>query len=56
VIAQQVLCIQQAIAKRSKEFDFEGKIIPLNFAFGVFITMNPGKENITFLFLFFSFI
>jgi len=42
VIAQQVLCIQQAIITSAKEFEFEGKIIPLNTAFGVFITMNPG--------------
>lgn len=47
VIAQQVLCIQQAIMKRFREFDFEGKIIPLNFAFGVFITMNPGYAGRT---------
>lgn len=47
VIAQQVLCIQQAIAKRMREFDFEGKMIPLNFAFGVFITMNPGYAGRT---------
>jgi len=47
VIAQQILCIQQAIAKRAKEFDFEGKIIPLNYAFGVFITMNPGYAGRT---------
>lgn len=47
VIAQQVLCIQQAIMKRSKEFDFEGQMIPLNFAFGVFITMNPGYAGRT---------
>ena len=43
VIAQQILCIQQAISKKLKEFDFENKLIPLNYAFGVFITMNPGK-------------
>eukprot|EP01041_Mallomonas_annulata_P002945 gene2945-5789_t len=47
VIAQQVLCIQQAIVKRAKEFDFEGHIIPLNFSFGVFITMNPGYAGRT---------
>ena len=47
VIAQQILCIQQAIAKRLREFDFEGKMIPLNFAFGVFITMNPGYAGRT---------
>lgn len=47
VIAQQILCIQQAIVKRMREFDFEGKMIPLNFAFGVFITMNPGYAGRT---------
>jgi dynein heavy chain len=47
VIAQQILCIQQAVTKRCTTFDFEGKIIPLNFAFGVFITMNPGYAGRT---------
>jgi dynein heavy chain len=45
VIAQQVLCIQQAIILSAKEFEFEGKIIPLNTGFGVFITMNPGTSR-----------
>jgi len=47
VIAQQILCIQQAIVRRAKIFDFEGQMIPLNYAFGVFITMNPGKPIFT---------
>ena len=47
VIAQQVLCIQQAIVRKSREFDFEGQMIPLNFSFGVFITMNPGYAGRT---------
>ena len=47
VIAQQVLCIQQAIVLSAKEFEFEGKLIPLNTAFGVFITMNPGYAGRT---------
>ena len=47
VIAQQILCIQQAIVRRAKDFDFEGKLIPLNMAFGVFITMNPGYAGRT---------
>jgi dynein heavy chain len=47
VIAQQILCIQQAIVKRAKIFDFEGQMIPLNYAFGVFITMNPGYAGRT---------
>ena len=47
VIAQQILCIQQAIAAGVKEFDFEGAYIPLNYSFGVFITMNPGYAGRT---------
>lgn len=42
VIAQQIMVIQNAMRERKNEFDFEGKIIPLNPKFGVFITMNPG--------------
>jgi dynein heavy chain len=47
VIAQQILCIQRAIVAKADEFDFEGTIIPLNFNFGVFITMNPGYAGRT---------
>ena len=47
VIAQQILCIQQAISKNLKIFDFEGSMIPLNYSFGVFITMNPGYAGRT---------
>ena len=47
VIAQQILCIQQAITNDAVEFDFEGKDIPLNSNFGVFITMNPGYAGRT---------
>ena len=47
VIAQQILCIQSAILKGVKEFDFEGRRIPLNYSFGVFITMNPGYAGRT---------
>ena len=47
VIAQQILCIQQAITKNLKIFDFEGQMIPLNYSFGVFITMNPGYAGRT---------
>jgi dynein heavy chain len=42
VIAQQVLCIQQAMVMNLKEFEFEANLIPLKPSFGVFITMNPG--------------
>ncbi|KAH9121803.1 hypothetical protein LEN26_010526 [Aphanomyces euteiches] len=47
VIAQQVLCIQQAIICDAEQFDFEGKMIKLNTGFGVFITMNPGYAGRT---------
>ena len=47
VIAQQILTIQQAIRRKETEFFFEGRIIPLNPRFGVFITMNPGYAGRT---------
>ncbi|KAL8017811.1 putative bromodomain, AAA+ ATPase domain, dynein heavy chain region D6 P-loop [Plasmopara halstedii] len=47
VIAQQVLCIQQAIVADLNEFEFEGSLIKLNTGFGVFITMNPGYAGRT---------
>ena len=47
VIAQQILCIQQALITNLVEFDFEGTMIPLNTNFGVFITMNPGYAGRT---------
>jgi dynein heavy chain len=47
VIAQQILCIQQAIVVKAERFDFEGRNIPVNANFGVFITMNPGYAGRT---------
>ncbi len=42
VIAQQILTIQMAIIQQRNPFEFQGRFIPLDTAFGVFITMNPG--------------
>jgi hypothetical protein len=42
VIAQQILTIQTAVTAGKTQFDFEGRLLPLDYNFGVFITMNPG--------------
>ncbi|CAG9566775.1 unnamed protein product [Danaus chrysippus] len=42
VIAQQILCIVQAIRQNLETFDFEGTTLNLNPACYVCITMNPG--------------
>jgi len=42
VIAQQILTIQEACKMKAERFVFEGREIPLNSGYGVFITMNPG--------------
>jgi dynein heavy chain len=47
VIAQQIMCIQQAIIKHLDVFEFEGSTLPLGKMFGVFITMNPGYAGRT---------
>ena len=40
VIAQQVLVIQQGLMARATSINFEGREIPLNPCFGVFITVS----------------
>ena len=47
VIAQQILCIQQALIKEVVQFEFNGHMIDLSPNFGVFITMNPGYAGRT---------
>ena len=42
VIAQQILCIQQAVVQKLERFVFEGTEISLDPSCTVFITMNPG--------------
>ncbi|RVE47759.1 hypothetical protein evm_007648 [Chilo suppressalis] len=42
VIAQQILCIVQAVRQKVETFDFEGTTLKLNPACYVCITMNPG--------------
>jgi len=47
VIAQQILTIQTAVTAGKTQFDFEGRLLPLDTHFGVFITMNPGYAGRT---------
>jgi dynein heavy chain len=47
VIAQQILTIQTAVSAGKTQFDFEGRLLPLDPACSVFITMNPGYAGRT---------
>lgn len=47
VVAQQILCILQAISQKLKRFVFEGTEINLKLTCGIFITMNPGYAGRT---------
>jgi len=47
VIAQQILTIQTAVSSAKTQFEFEGRLMPLDAHFGVFITMNPGYAGRT---------
>ena len=48
VIAQQLFLIRIGLLKKSdKDFEFEGKLLPIKKNFGVFITMNPGYAGRT---------
>ncbi|KAF7269690.1 hypothetical protein GWI33_017275 [Rhynchophorus ferrugineus] len=47
VVAQQILCILQALSLKQKRFVFEGLEIALKWTVGIFITMNPGYAGRT---------
>lgn len=46
VIAQQVLVIQQGLMARATSINFEGREIPLNPCFGVFITVSVTRLSV----------
>ena len=47
VIAQQILTVATALLAGKTQFDFEGRLLPLDPNFGVHITMNPGYAGRT---------
>ena len=47
VMTQQIMSVQHEVLMKSKEFDFEGQIIPLKGSFVVFITINLGYAGTT---------
>eukprot|EP01083_Nonionella_stella_P245320 852816_1 len=47
VVAQQLLCIRQALLAGVSKFNFNGNMIGLSTCFGVNITMNPGYAGRT---------
>ncbi|XP_050296141.1 dynein axonemal heavy chain 2 isoform X2 [Anthonomus grandis grandis] len=47
VVAQQILCIFQALSQKQARFIFEGYEIILKWTVGIFITMNPGYAGRT---------
>ncbi|XP_030749874.1 dynein heavy chain 2, axonemal [Sitophilus oryzae] len=47
VVAQQILCILQALSQKQKQFIFEGYELTIKWTVGIFITMNPGYAGRT---------
>lgn len=45
VVAQQLMSLQQGVARRQTELVFEGTLIRLRFTCSCFITMNPGYQG-----------
>ena len=49
VVAQQILSILSALAISAKRFIFEGEEVNIVLSCGIFITMNPGNNQINML-------